>query len=224
MSSPTPDLLYLLGTDAATSLTNHGSDTGAPAATFINYSLANIANAVSYAANHAVLGPAASLDAKYAPTTSFAVAIMAFLPQGTELRPFWSVRKTSPATNYILGYLYGSVGPSLWDSVTGGATGLPEWGWCPLGVIFTAPGTVTYVYTGRTNRWLSRDYTSNGGNIATNDATGKINFGGAGWASGFANTQMAECSVFKAPPTVAQMRAYLETMRARSVSRGLPVF
>jgi hypothetical protein len=225
MSAPTPDLLYLLGTDAATSLVNHGSDTGAPAATFINYSLANIANAINYASNFATIGSTASLDSKYAPTTSFALAMMIRIaPSGATFQPMWGVRKVSPSTGYSTAFARTDIGPTLADNVSGGVVGIPEWGWCPIGVIFSAPSTLTYVHQGRITRRMSQDFTSSGGNISGNDATGKIIFGGAGWASGYSNVQVAECSVFKAPPTVTQMRAYLETMRARSVDRGLPVF
>ena len=224
MPAPTPDLLYLLGTDAATSLVNHGSDTGAPAATFVNYSLANIANAISYASNFATIGSTASLDSKHAPTTSFAMAMMIRIAQGVTFQPLWGVRKVSPSTAYVAAFARTDIGPALADNVSGGVVGIPEWGWCPIGVIFTAPTTVTYVHQGRITRRMSQDLTSSGGNISGNDATGKIIFGGAGWASGYSNVQVAECSVFKTPPTVTQMRVYLETMRARSVSRGIPVF
>ena len=224
MSAPTPDLLYLLGTNAATSLTNHGSDTGAPAATFVNYAVSNIADAVSYASNYATIGSANSLDTKFAPNTSFAIATMIRIaPTGATFQPIFGVRKISPAVGYVAGFARADVGPALWDSVTGGAIGLPEWGWCPIALIFTAPTTIQYVMQGRVTRGMTPSFTATN-NITTNDATGKVIFGGAGWASGYSNVQVAECSVFKTAPSAGAMREYLETMRVRSVARGIPVY
>lgn len=225
MSAPTPDLLYLLGTDAATSLTNHGSDTGAPPPTFVNYAVSNIADAVSYASNFATIGSANSLDTKFAPNSSFAVALMIrIVPTGVTLQPFWGVKKISPAVGYSLAFARADVGPALWDAgVSTGAGALPEFGWCPIAMIFAAPTTTTYVHQGRTNRRMFQTYTTIN-DITTNDATGKVIFGGASWASGYSNVQVAECSVFKTAPSADAMREYLETMRARSVARGIPVY